>query len=111
MIKKFKKLNRNSNYKFISAMCNNKLVGFCSVVVNQDIVENQKPILLLWHLRVHPEYRNQHIGKKIVTFVEDIGKNINAEFIFLICDQTNQGARKFYTKLGYREDYGFNKYL
>ena len=111
MIKEFKKLNKNEDYKFVSALDGNKLVGFCSVVVNHDIVEQQKPILMLWNLRVHPDYRKQNIGKSIMNFIEDFGKSINADFIFLGCDNDNQSARKFYKKIGYKEDYGFYKYL
>ena len=111
MVKEFEKLMSNEDYKFISAMHEDKLVGFCSVVVNHDIVEKQKPILMLWNLRVHPDYRKQNIGKSIMTFIEEFGKSINADFIFLGCDSENQSARKFYNKLGYSEDYGFYKYL
>lgn len=111
MIREFEKLIRSDDYKFVSAMDKDKLVGFCSIVVNHDIVEQQKPIIMLWNLRVHPDYRNQHIGKSIMEFIENFGKSINADFIFLGCDSDNQRARKFYNKLGYGEDYGFYKYL
>lgn len=111
MINKFEKLIKNEDYKFISAMHGDKLIGFCSVVVNHDIVEKQKPILMLWNLRVHPDYRNQNIGKEIMLFIENFGKSINADFIFLGCDNDNQRARNFYNKLGYGEDYGFYKYI
>ena len=111
MITEFEKLIKSDDYKFISALDNKKLVGFCSVVVNHDIVEQQKPILMLWNLRVHPDYRKKGIGKSIMKFIEEFGKSINADFIFLGCDSENQSARKFYKKLGYDEDYGFYKYI
>ena len=111
MLNKFEKLIRSDDYKFVSALDKDRLVGFCSIVVNHDIVENQKPILMLWNLRVHPDYRSQKIGKSIMEFIENFGKSINADFIFLGCDNDNQRARNFYKKLGYGEDYGFFKYL
>ncbi len=111
MIKEFNSLTKNKDYKFVSVLDENKLIGFCSVVVNHDIVEQQKPILTLWNLRVHPEYRNQNIGKSIMTFIEEFGKSINADFIFLGCNRDNQSARNFYNKIGYNEEYGFYKYL
>ena len=46
-----------------------------------------------------------------MTFIEEFGKSIKVDFIFLSCDSENQSARKFYNKLGYIEDYGFYKYL
>lgn len=111
MITEFRKLKKNKDYKFISAVENETLVGFCSVVINHDIVEQQKPIIMLWNLRVHPDYRRKGIGEKILTFIGDFGKKNNVDFIFLGCDKENQSARKFYEKIGYGEDYGFYKYL
>lgn len=111
MIKAFEKLSKNDDYKFVSAVDGDKLVGFCSVVINHDIVENQKPIIMLWNLRVHPEYRNYGVGKNIMHFIEKFGKENNVDFIFLGCDKDNESARKFYHKIGYKEDYAFYKYL
>ena len=111
MIKEYDRLIQNPDYKFVSALDNDKLVGFCSVVVNHDIVERQKPIIMLWNLRVHPEYREEKIGTKIVSFIEDFGKSINADLTFLTCDYENEGAQVFYKKIGYEKDYAFYKYL
>lgn len=111
MVKEFEKLSKNADYKFISAIDGDKLVGFCSVVINHDIVENQKPIIMLWNLRVHPDYRKHGVGKKIMHFIEKFGKENNVDFIFLGCDKDNESARKFYYKMGYQEDYAFYKYL
>jgi len=111
MTKEFKKLQNNEDYKFVSAVEGDKLIGFCSVVLNHDIVEKQKLIIMLWNLRVAPEYRGQHVGKKIMEYIEDFGRSKGVDFIFLGCDSDNQSARKFYHKIGYKEDYGFYKYL
>lgn len=111
MTESFDRLSKNEDYIFVSAMKKDTLVGFCSVVVNQDIVGEQRPVLLLYNLRVHPDFRNGKIGSKIMEFVENLGKSKNANYILLVCDKQNQEARRFYTRLGYTEDYGFNKYL
>ena len=111
MYNEYDKLINNNDYKFVSAMDNDKLVGFCSIVINHDIVENQKPIVMLWNLRIHPNYRRQNIGTSIMKFIEKFGKSINADFIFLTCDKDNKKARKFYKKIDYKEDFGFYKYL
>lgn len=52
MVKEFEKLMSNEDYKFISAMDEEKLISFCSVVVNHDIVEKQKPILKFANLKM-----------------------------------------------------------
>ncbi len=111
MILKFKKLSKDENYKFISVVEQEKLVGYCSMVVNQDIVEKQKPIIMIWNLRVLPDYRKRGIGKKIMEFVESYGMSIGVDFVFLGCDYDNLGAKEFYTKIGYKKDYAFYKYL
>ena len=111
MLKKFEELAKNEDYKFVSAVDGDKLVGFCSVVVNHDIVEQQKPILMLWNLRVHPDYRRKKIGKRMLEFIENYGKSVNASFVFLGCDKDNDSAREFYTNIGYGEDYAFYKWL
>lgn len=111
MVKKFEELEGDENYKFVSAVDGDKLVGFCSVVINHDIVEKQKPIMMLWNLRVHPEYRKQNLGRKIMLFIEEYGKQKGVDFIFLGCDAENQSARQFYKHMGYSENYGFYKYL
>lgn len=111
MYKEFDKLSSNQDYKFVSAVIGGKLVGFCSVVVNHDIVEEQRSILMLWNLRVHPDYRDRGIGSSIMKFIEEYGKSINALLIFLSCDYDNTKAKNFYHKLGYRDDFAFYKYL
>ncbi len=95
MYRKYEELIKNEDYKFVSAVEGEKLLGFCSLVVNHDIVEKQKPILMIWNLRVHPEYRNRGIGSKIMTFVEDFAKKINADLIMLTCDYENNSQENF----------------
>lgn len=42
MIEEYKKLEQNEDYKFISAVDGDKLIGFCSVVINHDISRKAK---------------------------------------------------------------------
>lgn len=111
MLREFQKLSKNEDYKFVSAVFGEKLVGFCSIVVNHDIVKKQKPILLLLNLRVHPDYRNYKIGQSILNFVDKFGKSINGDYIFLDCELDNIKGKRFYEKNGFIADYGFYKYL
>ena len=111
MIKKFKKLNKNKDYIFISAVENQKLIGFCEGVLNYEIIENQKPVLTIWNVRVLPEYRKQGVGRKLMEFAENFAKENNAVGIFLGADFENEMARKFYKKLGFKENYSYFKLL
>lgn len=111
MVKQFKRLKDNSHYLFVQAVENEKLVGFAEVCVNEDLVEEQKPILMIWDLRVDRTIRGQGIGTSIMQFIEQYGKEIGASFVFLGCDHDNKKGREFYKHLHYDEDYAFYKYL
>ena len=111
MIEKYRELSANKDYKFVSAICDDKLVGFCSAVINQDILDKQRPLIFLWHLRVAPNFRKMGIGKAIVEFIEKYGKTINADYTLLSCDADNEGACRFYDKIGYDRAISFYKYL
>jgi len=65
--------------------------------------------MMLWNLRVHPDYRKQGIGRKLVDFVEKIGKEVGAYAVILVCNKENQAAIKFYNKLGFCEEHSFIK--
>lgn len=111
MMKKFKKLQRNKDYIFVSAMDGEKLVGFCQGVLNYEIIESQKPVLTIWNLRVLPEYRMKGVGTKVMEFAEDFAKSKNAIGVFLGCDFENQMAQRFYKKIGYKENFSYFKLL
>ena len=111
MIKQFAKLKDDDHYLFVQAVANEKLVGFAEVCVNEDLVEEQKPILMIWDLRVDRSVRGQGIGRSIMQYIERCGKDMEASFVFLGCDHDNKSARKFYKHIGYDEDYDFYKYL
>lgn len=111
MIKQFKKLKKNKNYIFISAVENQKLIGFCQGVLNYEIIENQQPVLTIWNMRILPEYRRQGVGKNIMDMAEKFAKKNNAIGIFVGCDFENIIAQNFYKKLNYKEDFGYFKHL
>lgn len=111
MIKKFKKLCKNKDYIFVSAVEGDTLVGFCQGVLNYEIIENQRPVLAIWNMRVLPEFRNQGVGKKLIEFLENFAKQNNAVGVFGGCDFENKIGQGFYKKLGFREDFGYFKLL
>ena len=111
MLKKFKKLQRNKDYVFVSAVEEDKLVGFCEGVLNYEIIENQKPVLTVWNVRVLPEFRRQGVGESLMGFLEKFAKDNNAVGVFLGCDFENKMAQSFYKKIGYKENFGYFKLL
>lgn len=111
LIKEFKKLSKNEDYIFISALEKDKVIGFCYVVLNRDIFEQQKPMGLIWALRVLPEYRKQGVGKKIINYIEKHCKKQGVEITLLFCESENQPAIKFYNNIGFKEMFSMYKYL
>ena len=111
MMKKFKKLVKKRDYIFLSAVEGEKLIGFCEGVLNYEIIENQRPVLTIWNMRVLPEYRKKGIGAKIMAEMEKFAKENNAVGVFGGCDFQNSMGQTFYKKLGYREDFGYFKLL
>ena len=111
MIKKFKKLAKNKDYIFVSALEGDKPVGFCEGVLNYEIIENQRPVLTLWNMRVLPEFRKSGVGKKVMIYLEEFAKQNNAVGIFGGCDFENKIGQEFYKHLGFREDFGYFKLL
>lgn len=111
MMKKFKKLVKNKDYIFLSAVEGYKLIGFCEGVLNYEIIENQRSVLTIWNMRVSPEFRQKGIGAKIMAEMEKFAKENNAVGLFAGCDYQNFMGQAFYKKLGYREDFGYFKLL
>ncbi|MBQ7579368.1 MAG: GNAT family N-acetyltransferase, partial [Clostridia bacterium] len=62
MIKKYQELKNNKNYLFVQAIEHENLIGFAEVCINEDIVEDQRPIAIIWDLRVDKTYRSKGIG-------------------------------------------------
>ena len=90
---------------------NDKLIGFCEGVLNYEIIENQKPVLTIWNVRVLPEYRKRGVGRKLMELAEKFAKENNAIGIFLGADFENEMARGFYKKLGFKENYSYFKLI
>lgn len=61
-------------------------------------------------LAVHPAYRGKGIGKSVVNFVERKYGGLNGK-IFIAVSSFNNGARKLYEELGYREVGEFENYI
>lgn len=50
------------------------------------------------HLLVHPDYRRQGIGYRLLRYLE---KQADSEKLFISCEQSNQPVQKLFEKLGF----------
>ncbi len=111
MYKTFNKIKDNPDYNMIVAKLNDKIVGFATVIIHQDIFEENNPFMTIWSVRVKKEYRKQGIGKQLFHYIETVANKLNCEFICLIAEKNNATANIFYEKLGYKCENGYIKMI
>ncbi len=111
MYKTFDKIKNDNNYKMIVAKLSNEIVGFATVIINQDIFEENNPFMTIWNVRVKKEYRKQGIGKQLFQYIEKIANTAHCEFICLVAEKNNVSANVFYEKLGYKCENGYIKMM
>ncbi|NMB54913.1 MAG: GNAT family N-acetyltransferase [Leptolinea sp.] len=68
---------------------------------------------LIYHLAVHPEYQNKHIGSRLLLQVEEALYNIGCTKVYLFLVPENIQQAGFYRKLNYEQMdvVPFTKYL
>ena len=111
MKRKFKQLENNKDYIFISAIYENTCVGFCQLVIHQDITETTMPFSTLWSFVVNADYRGKGIGTKMLQFAEHESKKRKCAFIKLTTTNERKACVTVCKKLGYNESLCFSKYF
>ncbi len=111
MYKTFAKIKNDNDYKMIVAKLSNEIVGFATVIIHQDIFEENNPFMTIWNVRVKKGYRKQGIGKQLFQYIEKIANTAHCEFICLVAEKNNVSANVFYEKLGYKCENGYIKMM
>lgn len=84
----------------------------CISLYLQNYLHHQRQTGEIGELIVKKEYRNQQIGKKLLQFVENKGKELQLEEISLSSHMKRADAHRFYERHGYIKDhYSFEKKL
>lgn len=105
----YDKIYNNPAYHNIVAKVNNQIVGFATVIINYDIVEQLKPFLTVWNFGVKKEYRRNKIGTRMFEYIYQFAKQNECSFISLIAEKDNTIAQSFYEKIGYSKEVGYVK--
>ena len=102
-------VNPNNHY---SVCCiDNKIVGFISLNIEYKLHHHEK-VCTIEELVIHPEYRNQKIGSKLLLHGFDTAKENNCEIIELTSNIRRRKAHNFYLQHGFTNDsYKFSKKL
>lgn len=98
------KISKTDSYNFLSSdIVTNfglfreaELLGFISLQLNGVLTPFIRRIAIL------PDYQNKGYGRALMEETENMVKK-NSQNIFLLVSSFNEGARKFYQRLGYTE--------
>lgn len=94
-------LMREESETVIVAKVNNKLVGFCCGQLLKSICYSVF-YAEISELYVNDSVRKQGIGKGLINFIEDYYRQKDIHNFQLFTGKENEGAQKFYEKIGYR---------
>lgn len=68
------------------------------------LVEDFCTVLYCYELQVRKDKARRNLGKRLMTILELIGRKYQMEYLMLTVIIRNQGARNFYSRLGYAVD-------
>lgn len=92
-----------SNWGFFIAYDNDIPIGGATLVYNTkgvNLLNNRKDIVVLWDIRIAPEYKAMGIGSQMFSHVIDWAKERNCKQIKIETQNNNVPACKFYAKHG-----------
>lgn len=111
LYKIFDTIDNSPLYHNIVAKEDEKIVGFATIIINYDLVEELKPFITVWNFGVREEERRKKIGSKMFDYIEKFAKEKECAFISLIAETNNEVAQFFYESLGYHKEVGYVKML
>ncbi len=95
---------------FIGAKSNERLCGFVTLYSLFSSVR-MKPVFLLNDLFVDPVFRNQSIGKLLLSHAQDLAIEKKCAGILLETEKTNDAGNHLYPSVGFNLEAGSNFYF
>ncbi|WP_078552141.1 GNAT family N-acetyltransferase [Bacillus alkalicellulosilyticus] len=93
----------DGKHQILVAMIDNEVVGVV-VTKEEEVTENtfvkERKIIYIKSICVAETHRKKGIGKKLITYVFDLGKSLNVDSIELGVSEENTSAIEFYKSLG-----------
>ena len=113
MKQKIASLSAKPEYCVAVACDGDLVIGTAMGIVCQDLCGACKPFMLIENVVVDPAYRGQGIGKQLMQYVENFGKDNQCKYVLLVSEAKRTDSHKFYESLGYPpgEEMGFKKRL
>jgi len=111
MYSNFEKYKDNEFWHFFVMRHGEETMGYAEVFLHPTLFFNQKPYITVWWVRIEKKYRNQGLGKKLIQYIEEFGREMGADSCCLQAEMANTNAQRFYESLGYEKDMGYFKDL
>lgn len=89
------------------------LIGSVMGVICEELYGDCKPFLVLENMIIDKAYRNQGVGKELISELEKIATKRNCTQVILVTESDRIDACKFYESAGYSSQThkGFKKKL
>lgn len=109
----FRKLADDTNYIFLCAEIDGKIVGTIQGIVCYELYGECNPFLVMENFVVDAQYRQKGIGRMLLNELESIGKERKCSQIIFITETQRRDAVEFYQKMGFdpTSHAGFKKSL
>lgn len=92
-----------SKWGLLAAYCDGQRVGGCVLAYDTDgvnMLAGRKDMVVLWDLRVHPNYRGQGIGSQLWETAVSWAKSKRCQFLKVETQNINVPACRFYARQG-----------
>jgi N-acetylglutamate synthase and related acetyltransferases len=101
---RFQDILNNHFYHYYVYVEDNKIIGFISLMIKYPL-HHVKITGEILELCVHPNYRNQRIGKQLIDYIEIVAKEKDLEELELSSNVKRKDAHRFYEKHHYCKDH------
>ena len=92
------------NFKMFGIYEENRLAAAMSLVHDNPSVrmlDGREDVLLVWDLRVHPDYQRKGYGKALIAHAENEAKTLGVKHLRIETQNTNPNAVDFYSSMGF----------
>ena len=104
MYKKFNEFHDNGSYILLSAVQNNLLIGSVMGIICGELYGECKPFMVLENMIIDKKFRNNGVGKALISELEKKASKNNCTQIILVTETNRVDACKFYESAGYNPE-------
>lgn len=106
----YKEMLKDEQYLILTAKEEGKVIGSVLGICCKSIATGGNPFLVIEDVIVDENVRGKGIGRKLISAIEEFGKEKHCAYGILVSSGFRKEAHKFYESLGFTEDVrGFRK--